>query len=370
MTVLGKSEKDKFAGCLLGGAVGDALGAPVEFMSGAEIVSNFGAAGVRDFLPAYGRRGAITDDTQMTLFTAEGLIRGYVRLQDRGIGPAFIATVGYAYSRWLSTQGLQPAASVLERQDGWLIRNKALHHARAPGRTCVSALQTKASWETMAANDSKGCGGVMRVAPVGLLYKHFVVDEEKALKEAFDLACDLAALTHGHPTGFLTAGVMAGIVLLLLKGASIEEALTRIKPHLRKRPRHSETMQAIERAKAFADDRTMMPAKAIQSLGGGWVADEALAIGLFCALRAENFEEGIVMAVSHGGDSDSTGSIAGNFLGASMGKTAIPKRWLDALELRDVIEEIATDMAELPEWDIGDRDSKDSERIFAKYPPN
>jgi ADP-ribosylglycohydrolase len=71
-------------GCILGGAAGDALGAPVEFMKRSEILARFGPQGIRDFAPAYGRIGAITDDTQMTLFTAEGLIRAWVRGLDRG----------------------------------------------------------------------------------------------------------------------------------------------------------------------------------------------------------------------------------------------------------------------------------------------
>lgn len=70
---------DRIKGCLLGGAVGDALGAPVEFLEWAAIRNTFGAQGIVDYAPAYGRLGAITDNTQMMLFTAEGLLRAYVR---------------------------------------------------------------------------------------------------------------------------------------------------------------------------------------------------------------------------------------------------------------------------------------------------
>ena len=74
-----RKTRDRVRGCLLGGAVGDALGAPVEFMERSEIVARFGEQGIRDYAPAYGRLGAITDDTQMSLFTAEGMLRGWVR---------------------------------------------------------------------------------------------------------------------------------------------------------------------------------------------------------------------------------------------------------------------------------------------------
>jgi ADP-ribosylglycohydrolase len=78
----------RIRGCLLGGAVGDALGAPVEFLSLQEIRDKFGPAGIHDYARAYGRRGAIADDTQMTLFTAEGLLRATMRWLDRGNLPS------------------------------------------------------------------------------------------------------------------------------------------------------------------------------------------------------------------------------------------------------------------------------------------
>src|SRR5262245_5055353 len=92
-----------FAGCLLGGGVGDALGAPVEFASINAIRNEYGSAGITDYDVAYGRRGAITDDTQMTLFTAEGLLRAIARRCRDGVcRPA--SAIHQAYIRWLRTQ--------------------------------------------------------------------------------------------------------------------------------------------------------------------------------------------------------------------------------------------------------------------------
>jgi ADP-ribosyl-[dinitrogen reductase] hydrolase len=96
----GPSLQDRFRGCLLGGAVGDALGAPVEFSSRTTILNQFGPSGIRDYAPAYGRKGAITDDTQMTLFTAEGFIRAAVRYASRGICNP-VSVIHRAYLRWL-----------------------------------------------------------------------------------------------------------------------------------------------------------------------------------------------------------------------------------------------------------------------------
>ena len=99
--------RNRFLGCLLGGAVGDAMGAPVEFMKLSEIRERFGPKGIQEYEIVYGRRGAITDDTQMTLFTAEGLIRAYVRSCGRGI-TTYSGVTAHAYLRWLRTQGVDP----------------------------------------------------------------------------------------------------------------------------------------------------------------------------------------------------------------------------------------------------------------------
>src|SRR5436305_14060023 len=123
---------ERYQGCLLGGAVGDALGASVEFMSLGEIRARFGADGIRDYAPAYGRLGAITDDTQMTLFTAEGLLRAHNRGREKGIWhPPSI--VHHAYLRWLHTQGMPTAFPGPTKHDGWLVTVPALHSRRAPG---------------------------------------------------------------------------------------------------------------------------------------------------------------------------------------------------------------------------------------------
>src|SRR5438445_369417 len=134
-----------FRGCLLGGAVGDALGAPVEFLSLAQIRERYGPEGIRDMDEAYGRIGAITDDTQMTLFTAEGLLRARNREMTKGITGAAVTIVRDSYFRWLHTQGVPLRAEVRKRllqprHRGWLLDQRELYDQRAPGNTCISAL--------------------------------------------------------------------------------------------------------------------------------------------------------------------------------------------------------------------------------------
>jgi ADP-ribosylglycohydrolase len=365
---------ERYQGCLLGGAVGDALGAPVEFWKRADILKKYGPRGLTDMVRAYGKLGAITDDTQMTLFTAEGALRAYVRETLRGL--CHVPSVLHrSYLRWLHTQGELLPKSEQSFLDGWLIEHKELFARRAPGNTCIESLRSTSEIGKPAQNNSKGCGGVMRIAPIGMLFHALTQSNPDARSEnyqhAFDIGCDAAALTHGHPTGFLAAGVMAALVFDLLDGSLLISAIEHAIPSLKARQFHEETLTALEEARRIHLSGAV-PSDAIQQLGGGWIAEEALAIGVFCALRAENFEECVIMAVNHDGDSDSTGLIAGHLMGAMRGLSEIPVRWLATLELRNVIEEMADDLATAGNWRLVGmhqwETTADEEFYFRRYP--
>lgn len=322
--------RDRILGCLLGGALGDALGAPLEFMRLADIRQSFGPDGLRHLAPAYGRRGAITDDTQMTLFTAEGLVEAWDRGSARGVQD-FVGTVHLAYLRWLKTQGETSAHPAFDpTASRGLAGIPDLNARRAPGQTCLSALKSTSLGSRRAPlNDSRGCGGLMRIAPVGL-----------AFAEAFDLGCDIAALTHGEPGGYLAAGCFAQIIADVCRGADLRAAIAHAQDLLAAEPGHGRTLGAIQSAVALSAAGDPSAAR-LETLGEGWVAEEALAIALYCALVARDWVDGVVLAANHSGDSDSTGSLTGNLLGALWGQQALPPGWLVDLELREVIADLA-----------------------------
>jgi ADP-ribosyl-[dinitrogen reductase] hydrolase len=312
--------KDQINGCLLGGAVGDALGADIEFMSLPEIRHRFGAAGLADYVGACGQ---ITDDTQMTLFTAEGLLSAGDRLTN----------IHRAYLRWYITQGGRPQLDVGPKTG--LIAVAGMHQRRAPGNTCMSALNATRALGRLADNNSKGCGGVMRAAPVGL-FAPTLGDNTKV----FDLATAAAALTHGHPSGHLPAGFLAVMIAALSRGTSMLDAVVCAVEELLRHKGARETMRAVDAACDLASHGRPTP-EGLEGLGGAWVGEEALAISICCALTATTFADGVLMAVNHSGDSDSTGAITGNLLGAQHGIDGIPRTWLERLELRDTIERVA-----------------------------
>jgi ADP-ribosylglycohydrolase len=365
----------RIAGCLIGGAVGDAMGAPIEFMSRAEILSHFGPDGLTDYAPAYGGIARITDDTQMTLFTADGLIRTEVRLSHKGI-TTMVGVTAHAYLRWLMTQNEKPSSNIVfgMEEPGWLYGLKALHATRAPGQTCLTALKKMKALGDPAQNNSKGCGGVMRMAPVGLWVA--TRSDESVDQECFSAACQLAGLTHGHPTGQLAAGVFAVLTRYLATGRSMDQALVQAIQILVTYPDHQETLDALLHAQSLAEEGKPLGkapdahAQNIERIGQGWTAEEALAISVYCALVAIDFEHGIHMAINHSGDSDSTGSMTGNMLGCQLGFNSIPVRWLYPLELGEEISLLSRDICHFIEVDerVPGLPDIDADETWIRYP--
>jgi ADP-ribosylglycohydrolase len=345
-------DRDRAVGAIVAGAVGDALGAPLEFLPISDIRRAFGPDGSTEYQHAYGGRGRITDDTQLTLFTIEGLIRAHVAGRRDGMSTGPVPAVQHAYQRWLHTQDVpwQRAGGVFAKDakpDGALAGNRGLYFMRAPGSTVLAALNAFAAGADSPSpedpgNDSKGCGAVMRAAPVALW--------GSSAHEVFSTAANLGALTHGHPSGYLPAGVLAVIVRELLSGNELLEAIGTARAKLAQWPHFHETELALESAIALAARGRPSPETIADVLGGGWVGEQALAIAVCAALVADDLADGLRLAVNHSGDSDSTGSICGNILGARDGLAAIPQRWLRDLELRELIERLTDDLlAELSE---------------------
>lgn len=333
---------NRFRGCLLGGAAGDALGYAVEFMTTEDIFVRYGENGITEYELQDGK-ALFSDDTQMTLFTANGLLTGTTMNMTGGHFISYPSTISLAYHDWLLTQN--PGKSFASIS--WLNNIPQLNKRRAPGNTCLDALSS-GILGTVASpvNDSKGCGGVTRVAPVGL----YLSSIGFSLYDADMIAAEAAAITHGHPLGYIPAAALAQIIgyavnmpssPLLHSVMSAKHAINRLFPDEPDTAVVAELIdKAIELSMMDLDDLD-----AIRQLGEGRVAEECLAIAIYCALKhSDDFEAALIAAVNHDGDSDSTGAVTGNILGAFLGLSAIPEKFLRDLEMKDVILEIADDL--------------------------
>lgn len=323
-------------GCLLGGAIGDALGAPLEFLTIHEIRRLYGAQGVTGYVELPSGRGRFTDDTQMAIFTVEALLRlTPADLHSPQPEAVLLPALHDSYLRWLRTQD----SYYDERAaNGWLLAQPGLFARRAPGNTCLSALRSgQAGSLARPLNHSKGCGGIMRVASLGLAFA-----AEPAL--AFRLGAESAALTHGHPSGSLSAGFLAAVLALVIQGVTLDEAIQRALALLAAYPGQAETHAAVQAALQLYANQPPSP-EAIETLGGAWVGEETLAISLYCALHfSGDFRGGVLAAANHSGDCDSTAAVTGNLLGAMLGIEAIPVAWQAQVELGYILNRLSADL--------------------------
>ncbi|WP_347909865.1 ADP-ribosylglycohydrolase family protein [Pseudomonas grandcourensis] len=329
---------DRLLGCLLGGAVGDAFGYAVEFDSLETIQSKYGKQGLTQ--PTYQNgRLIVSDDTQMTLFTLEGMLR--FASKGESLDPQdWLDEIRRAYLDWLDTQSSKAPRKGLA---GQLARSLALRTRRAPGNTCLSALKAGGMGSIEhKINDSKGCGAVMRTAPIGFL---------KGL-DLFDLGARAGALTHGHPDGWAPAGILPRIVANLIQGMGNYWAVRGGFDDASEWDHVYGVTAGTERyllALKLARKLRYNPRQAIRLLGQGWVGDEALAIAMYCYLSARNFQDAIIRASNHDGDSDSTASITGQLWGARYGITDIPHDWIRRL---DVLDDILVLVAQAKDWSV------------------
>ena len=354
--------RDRIRGSLIGGAIGDALGYPVEFMSRDSILSRYGGRGITTFSLDRQGKALISDDTQMTLFTANGLLLGVTRGYAHGVAGPPESYVRFAYLDWYYTQG--GGADVKFQPHTWLHSLPELNSLRAPGNTCLSACDALLHHREVK-NYSKGCGGIMRVAPMALLCAGYWSRNKRFYGEAkMDKAgAEIASITHKHPLGFLPAAMLTHLLFQIIqkdekvaRACIVDIVLDSTCGLISFDNNRIETAYLSKLTKeavmlALNDESD---AENIRRLGEGWTGEEAWAIAIYCVVRhVDNIEEAILAAVNHDGDSDSTGAICGNIMGAIYGYEAIKRLNLccprgrkleQTLELAPIILSIADDL--------------------------
>lgn len=342
--------QDRIRGSLIGGAIGDALGYPVEFIySFGEIQKRYGECGItrldtRQYWLEEDEqvgKAVVSDDTQMTLFTANGLLNA----KKQGI--SMKNAICRAYIEWYLTQIGKKSPKY---KDCWISDVPELNHRRAPGNTCMSSLDYIYRGKDPM-NNSKGCGGVMRIAPIPL---YAAVQDRMKIEEADMLAGEAAEITHQHPLGYISAALMSHVIYRLVLDEEptrerleryIMEGVATIRKHYQTYHNDVERMAELAERAIFLLDSEKTDLENISHLGEGWTGEEALAIALYCALKHfDNFEDAMIASVNHGGDSDSTGAVTGNILGAAIGYEAIPQYYKDDLEMHNLILHMADDL--------------------------
>jgi ADP-ribosyl-[dinitrogen reductase] hydrolase len=293
--------QDRFRGCLLGLACGDALGAPLEFLSRDEIARRHGR--LREMIGGGWldtRPGEYTDDTQMMLAIARSIA-------ERGeIDPADIAA---RFVDWYRTNP----------KDIGNTTRRAIEHLAAGTHWHDAA--THASRD-MAGRDASN-GSLMRTAPIAL----FCFGDRASLIQQ---SLHVSRITHRNPLAMWSCVALNQAIAACLRGdpnvigAAQEVESTRVRT-------------AVDAVPGLARDDIS---------SGGYVLD-TLQAALWCATKHDDVEEAIAEAVNLGGDADTTGAVTGALAGARGGARALPARWLEVLEGRDELIALADRLLEL-----------------------
>ncbi len=302
---------DQLAGCLLGGALGDALGYPVEFEKVSQMSQDHDFDKIVDKL-------IVSDDTQMTLFTANALLLdGNLRINTWN-----------CYQDWLETQFKQGKSELSHRPISWLMEYPEMYASREPGRTCLMTLMRGIPGDlNEPINQSKGCGALMRVAPLAF------IDRE----DLYLVAIENSALTHGHQMSHIASAALVSLLRYISEGETLCDSVSLMRQDIKRIFMGSLEVKVFDdllQQAIFASEKDFDDMEIISRLGEGWVAEETLAIALYCSLKYSNdLKKALRVAVLHDGDSDSTGSVTGQMLGTLLGAKKLPQEEIKRLDL-------------------------------------
>lgn len=256
---------DQLAGCLLGGALGDALGYPVEFEKVSQMSQD------HDFDKIVGKL-IVSDDTQMTLFTANALLLdGNLRINTWN-----------CYQDWLETQFKQGKSELSHRPISWLMEYPEMYASREPGRTCLMTLMRGIPGDlNEPINQSKGCGALMRVAPLAF------IDRE----DPYSVAIENSALTHGHQMSHIASAALVSLLRYISEGETLCDSVSLMRQDIKRIFMGSLEVKLFDdllQQAIFASEKDFDDMEIISRLGEGWVAEETLAIALYCSLKYSN----------------------------------------------------------------------------------
>ena len=287
-------KKIKLKNFILAQAIADSFGYLIEFKNKEEIIAMYGKDGLKWETYKNNEVFYVSDDTQMSLFALNACLTEGFEKEDT------FGKIWKNYKDWKITQDFDE----FDISKNELFKFKELFHKRAPGNTCLYALSgNKMGSIHNPLNDSKGCGGIMRTGVYSFFARH--------IQEAFEWGVAQAALTHGHPSAFLSAGFYSGLVYGLINDLTLEQAWEQAEETLVTYHGHKTLLQKLHTVKWLINHSPELKGETLtKELGEGWYGDEALIVAIYCAQTSISWEEVIEKAANHKGDSDSTAMLA------------------------------------------------------------
>lgn len=311
---MNRNKKSKLWKTVMFGALGDAMGYQIEFSSEADIDSKYD--GEVTFEKLVNGKLQISDDTQMALYTLEAILKNPT-------DPLENIYQGYLDWAWTQLYAINPNIKLTHPGVSELAEIDAMRQARAPGNTCMNALMsgTKGTLDKRI-NDSKGCGGVMRLGPLAVYYAE---NSDWSIHDISMLGVDASCITHGHNMSVFSSYHFTNLLVRLARDerGNLEEV---VKISLKDTTKTFENYVEIDEYESLIEQSIILfkmdgldDREQVHQLGEGWIAEEAVAIAIYCVLKyKDDIETALTVSVNHKGDSDSTGILVGNILGLSM----------------------------------------------------
>ncbi len=333
-----------YRGCLLGLAVGDAMGYAVDRYSWQEIQENYGPNGLLgyDLVNGY---ADVTSYTQLAAFTANGLLLGLTRGQMLGKMAPFIQYIGLANREWAASQRPwgRPA-----RNYCWLSRKPELCRRRCMDTRMLDTLSRDRLGALEAPiNSFEGPYSLTTAIGVGLFFHRDRTDQ----REIDLLGAEAVALTQGGPTAFLSGSVLAHIVSRLLRDPQLPlkkvvlEACEWVKEQFgHQYSQVFELVNLLRRAIAYGESPNLRPVEVLERLGCVDAAQVLAGAIYACLISGGDFDRAVILAVNHSGRSAAVGAVTGALLGLILGEEALPEFYMEGLEPVEVLRDLADDL--------------------------
>lgn len=328
-------------GCLLGLAVGDAMGSIIDKKSWEDICENYGPNGLLGY-DLQSDYAEVTSYTQLAAFVANGLLLNATR----GQGDAYSRFITMALREWAKSQQF---LAITEKTNCWMAQVGPMRRRACMDTRMVDTLSRETLGTPEApANSSEGPGGITAAVPIGLFYDAEKMDP-KLLGE---LGAQSVAMIHGAQEAFISGAVIAYAIAGIMEEPDLPpaEQFTRAMDGVRGQfsqqfPQGVEEVdKQLQTAFRFAADGEITPLVAMTMLGCTTAA-ECLAGAVYaCMVHMGNFDEALITAVNHSGRSGAVGALTGAVMGARLGAEALPGFYLESLEVCDVLQELAEDM--------------------------
>lgn len=329
-----------YRGCLLGLAIGDALGYPVDILSWDEIRDNYGPNGLLGFALQEFEYAQVSSYTQVASFLCNGLLLAVSR------GKAdYMQYAKVALKEWTRSQQFyrDPEPSLC-----WLAKLSQFrrHNCRDARMLDNLRLELFGIMDTPK-NNNKGPGAITAGVAAAMFYN----DRRLTPDQVGTLAAELVALTHGNPEAFLSAAVLAYALTGILHEPDVPledqflQAIAVMDGQFHNRFFQAEELaMQLRQAISLAKSGVVSPQEGMEQLEC-MDAAQCLAGSMFaCLVYPNDFDSAIITAVNHSGMSAATGAITGAILGAKLGEDSLPEFYMESLECADVLRVLAEDM--------------------------